>query len=65
LSAYDGGSLKKYIKNGDLELKIKPLGESESAYSVSDDGNDPKKSIYSIEASKARKVIIRDIQIRE
>ena len=65
LSVYDGGSLKKYIKNGELELKIKPLGESESTNLVSDDINDPKRSIYSIEASKARKVIIRDIQIRE
>ncbi len=65
LSAYDGGSLKKYIKNGDLELKIKPLGESESSTSVSDDSHDLKRSIYSLEASKSRRVVIKDIQIRE
>lgn len=64
LAAYDGGSLKKYLKSGNLEVKNKPLGETESS-NVSDDIKDPKRSIYGLGASKARRVVIRDILIRE
>ena len=65
LSTYSGGSLSKYIKNGQLTLRIRPLGESEAATNVSDDNNDPIRSIYSLEASKERRVVIKDIIIRQ
>lgn len=65
LSSYSSGSLSKYIKNGQLDLRIKPLGESESASNVSDDNNDPVRSIYSLEASKERRVVIKDILIKQ
>ena len=65
LSSYSGGSLSKYIKNGQLTLRIRPLGESEAAINVSDDTNDPIRSIYSLEASKERRVVIKDIIIRQ
>jgi outer membrane protein OmpA-like peptidoglycan-associated protein len=63
-SSNSGGSLAKYIKNGQLELIVKPLGESSSPSSVSDDASDPKRSIYSLGASKERRVEIKDILIR-
>ncbi len=65
LSTYSGGSLSKYIKNGQLTLRIRPLGESEAATNVSDDNNDPIRSIYSLEASKERRVVIKDVIIRQ
>lgn len=64
INYFSSNSLSKYIKNGQLELKVKPLGEAYSATTVSDDANDPKRSIYSIEASKERKVVIKDILIK-
>lgn len=64
LTAYDGGALSNYIKNGQLKMRVKPLGESETAKQVSDDYNDQIRSVYSLEASKERRVVIKDIIIR-
>ena len=63
-SSSKGGSLGKYIKSGQLELSVRPLGESQADKNVSDDVNDPKRSIYSLEASKERRVEIKDILIK-
>ena len=63
-SSYEGGDLKEYLKNGQLLLKVKPLGESQAASNISDDSNDPQLSIYSLDASRERRVVIKDILIR-
>ena len=59
-SSYAGGALKKYIKSGQLKISIQPQGEVNR--NVSDDSK-KLSSIYSIEASSERKVIIKDIVI--
>jgi outer membrane protein OmpA-like peptidoglycan-associated protein/tetratricopeptide (TPR) repeat protein len=56
--------VKKAYKSGKLKIGVRPLGETQAAAGVSDDSNDPKRSIYSIEASKERRVIVKDILIR-
>ena len=64
-TVFQGGRLQQYIKNKQLNLKVRPLGESQAAPDVSDDSNDPQNSIYSVEASKERRVVIKDILIKK
>ena len=59
-SSFGGGVLKKYIKSGQLKISVQPHGEVNT--SVSDDVKNIS-SIYSIEASRERKVVIKDIII--
>ncbi len=56
----NGGFLKKYIKNGHLKISVASTGETSTQ--VSDDKSN-QASIYSIEASRERRVIIKDIVI--
>jgi outer membrane protein OmpA-like peptidoglycan-associated protein len=63
-STYGGGNLSKYVKNGHLKLKVRPLGETQAASNVSDDGKDPQNSIYGLDASRERRVVIKDILIK-
>jgi outer membrane protein OmpA-like peptidoglycan-associated protein len=64
-SSYGGGDFKNYFKNGQLKLQVRPLGERLSASSVSDDSRDPQSSIYGLDASRERRVVIKDIFIRK
>ncbi len=59
-SSFSSGSLKKYIKSGQLKISVQPHGEVNP--NVSDDEKNAS-SIYSIEASRERKVVIKDIII--
>jgi hypothetical protein len=56
----NGGFLRKYIKNGNLKITVEPMGEVSNQ--VSDDIKN-SSSIYSIEASRERRVVIKDIVI--
>lgn len=56
----NGGFLRKYIKNGNLKITVEPMGEVSNQ--VSDDVKN-SSSIYSIEASRERRVVIKDIVI--
>ena len=42
-----------------------PFGESNSSEKVSDDANDKKKSVYSLEAMLERKIEIVDVILKE
>jgi hypothetical protein len=53
---YKGGVLKKYLEEGKLIIKELPLGEGKAVIGVSDDIDDPRNSIYSVEAASQRKV---------
>ncbi|MFM2267741.1 MAG: hypothetical protein RL757_1182 [Bacteroidota bacterium] len=53
-------NLSKYINNGQLKLTIEPFGETSS--SASDNAKDAS-SIFSLEASHDRRVVIKDIRI--
>ncbi len=56
----NGSILRKYIKNGNLKITVEPMGEVSNQ--VSDDSKNTS-SIYSIEASRERRVVIKDIVI--
>ena len=59
-SNFSGGSLKKYVSSGQLKISVQSHGEVNTSVS---DKVDNISSIYSLEASRERKVIIKDIII--
>jgi hypothetical protein len=66
LIQYNNGVLKQYITDwspnkAKLTFKEIPFGEDKSEKYVSDNPNDKKKSIYSIQAALERKIEILDI----
>ena len=58
---YKDGVMKKYVDEGKLRIEMIPLGETKSPDSISDNPNDKKNSIYSLDASKQRKVEIKEV----
>ena len=62
ISNYKNGLLKKYIDNNKLDLLIVPYGEGDNSIenTADDEGAD---SIYGLNASRDRKVIIKKIKI--
>ena len=62
LSYINGGVLKKYIKNGRLKITTETIGSATSQ--APDDEKDPA-SIYGLQASHDRKVVIKDIIIKK
>ena len=61
-AAFQGGVLKQYFDSGDLEVEEKSFGDSNAPANVSDDARNLRKSIYSPEASRERRVEIIEIQ---
>ncbi len=59
---WNGGILGPFINSGQLKLTERPLGESAAPAGISDDILDVKSSIYSIEASRERRVEILEIK---
>ncbi len=59
---YKNGIFKKYIKNGQLKVLEKSFGEETAPPGISDNVKDLAKSIYTIEASKERRVEIIEIK---
>lgn len=59
---WKGGILVPFINSGQLKLTERPLGESAAPAGISDDILDVKGSIYSIEASRERRVEILEIK---
>ncbi len=53
---YQNGVLKSYINDGYLVIKELPLGEAQAPAGISDAINDPRNSVYSVEAASQRKV---------
>jgi len=62
LRTYKNGALIPYVNNGQLILSQQPFGEVLAPEDVSDDINDLRNSIYSISASKERRVEIVEIK---
>lgn len=59
---YSDGVLIRAINNGTLKIVQEPLGESRAPIYVSDDISDTRNSIYSVPASRERRVEIIDIR---
>lgn len=60
--SFRDGILWKYMETGDLVVTEKSFGEETAPANVSDDRQNTRKSIYSPEASKERRVEIIEIQ---
>ena len=65
LIQFKNGAFKEYISSRKLIIRELPFGERNSSDKVSDDANDKKKSIYSIEAMLERKIEIVDVILKE
>ena len=61
LKEFESGALSEYIEDERLKIVEKPIGESQSPDYVSDDLDDPRNSIFSIEASVERRVEIVEV----
>jgi hypothetical protein len=59
---YLNGSFWPFLKNDRLKITELPLGEITSPKYISDAYNDPRNSIYSVDASKERRVEIVIVQ---
>ena len=53
---YKEGALKPFLESGQLSIEELPLGEGKAPVGISDDIDDPRNSIYSVEASSQRRV---------
>jgi len=60
--AYQGGLFKTYLENGQLIITDISFGEELANKAVSDNKNDQIGSIYSVGASRERKVEIVSIK---
>lgn len=62
LSRYKGGALRQYINNGQLKITERTFGETSAPSGISDKASDRRKSHYSPEASRERRVEIDEIK---
>ncbi len=62
LRDYQAGALSQYLDNGQLTIKDVSFGEELAPGFISDSIGEEDKSIYSLEASKERKVMIVDLK---
>jgi hypothetical protein len=60
--SFRDGILWKYMETGDLVVTQKSFGEETASPTISDDRKNTRKSIYSPEASKERRVEIIEIE---
>ena len=65
LIQFKSGLFAEYISSEKLTITELPFGESNASNKVSDDANDKKRSIYSIEAMLERKIEIVDVILKE
>ncbi len=59
---FNNGNLVKFLFNEGLLIKDVSYGEEEAPSGISDDYNDRRNSIYSVEASRERRVEIVNVQ---
>lgn len=63
LRSYNEGVLLPYLDSGALSLVELPLGETQVNMEVSDNPNDRRNSVYSIKASRERRIEIQSISV--
>lgn len=61
-ATWRAGALRPWLDTGLLKITELPLGETQSSGRISDRLDDLRGSIYSLEASRARKVVIEEIR---
>jgi hypothetical protein len=65
IMTHKNGALSEYYKKGNLTVKELSFGETTAPKGISDAFNDPKNSIFSVEASKERRVEIVSLQKKD
>jgi len=63
INRFNGGALRKYVDSGQLILTERSFGETTASKEVSDNPNDPRRSIFSPAASRERRVEIEEISV--
>ena len=63
LTDYKNGVLLPYFKNGQLKINELPMGETKASIEVSDNPNDRRQSVYSINAARERRIDIQSISV--
>lgn len=58
---FNNGVLQDYMQKGRLRIRIEPLGETLAKTGVSDDPKQRALSVYAVDASRERKVMILEI----
>lgn len=59
---YQNGIFQQYFNNGQLKISNSPFGETKSATSVSDNIEDKRNSVYSVDAAAERRVEILEVR---
>lgn len=60
---FDGGIYRKFVQSGQLTIKLEPNGENLAPPGISEKINDVKNSVYSVPASKERRLEIVGVQV--
>jgi hypothetical protein len=55
---WQGGAMRNYIDNGSLHFLDKAYGDTQAPPSISEDPNERDKSVYSVRASRERRVVL-------
>lgn len=58
---YKNKAMEKYVESGLLNIVLISHGESKAPQEISDNPNDRKNSVYSLDASRQRKVEIVEV----
>ncbi len=58
IRSWDGGSLVDFVDKGYLNYENNPYGSAQARIGISDDRNNPARSIFGVEASRERRVTI-------
>jgi len=64
LLRYENGVFRKYLDNGQLRVELESFGETTAPSEVIADLDDERNSIYSLGASKERRVEIIQVRVR-
>ena len=62
---WNDGFIKNAIDNGQIIINKNPRGEQQAAGKVSDDASNQALSVFSLEASQERKIVITDLSIEK
>ena len=61
-NAFKGGAMKKYVDSGRLIIELIPHGEEKAPKGISDNPNDRRNSVFGLDASKQRRVEIKEAE---
>jgi len=61
-STFEGGAMKEFVDNGRLVIELIPHGETEAPEGISDNPKDRKNSVFGLDASKQRRVEIKEAE---